>query len=139
MATTLTKYTHAHKILCGEGDWTGDTIKLALVTSGYTFSAAHTVWADASGSEVADGNGYATGGATVSASKTNAALGAGNTTFTALNKTFRAGVIYISGTVESLTDPVLFYLLFDDTPADITISGIDFVVAWNASGVATLS
>ena len=138
MATALTKYTHTHKILCGEGDWTGDTIKLALVTSGYTFSAAHTVWADASASEVADGNGYTTGGATVSASKTNTALGAGNTTFTALDKTFRGGVVYISGTVESLTNPVLFYLLFDDTPADITIGGIDFVVAWNAAGVATL-
>lgn len=138
MAVTITKYTHAHKILCGAGDWTANTIKLALVADTYTPSAAHTIWGDVSANEVATGSGYTTGGATMTCTKTDALLDAADVTFTALTKTFKYGVIYIVGTVETLTNPVLFYILFDDTPANVTIPGVDFVVVWNASGVATL-
>lgn len=138
MAITITKYSHTHKILCGAGSWTDNTIKLALVTSGYTFSAAHTIWGDVSANEVATGDGYTTGGLTLTTSKTNAALDATDLTFSVLTKTFRGAVIYISGTVETLVNPVLFYILFDDTPGDIVIQGNDFVISWNASGIATL-
>jgi hypothetical protein len=138
MAVTATKYTHAHKILTNQGDWNSNTVKFALVTSSYTFSAAHTVWADASSYEVASGSGYTTGGATVTCTASNTALGASNTTFTALTKTFRGAVLYIEGTIEGLTNPLLEYILFDDTPADTEVTGTDFIVIWNASGVFSI-
>jgi hypothetical protein len=138
MAVTVTKYTHAHKILTNQGDWNSNTIKLALVTSSYTFSAAHTIWGDVSSYEVATGDGYTTGGATVTCTASNTALSSSNVTWTTLTKTFRGAVLYIEGTIESLTNPVLAYILFDDTPADTTVTGVDFPVIWNASGVFTL-
>lgn len=138
MAVTATKYTHAHKILTNQGDWNSNTIKMALVTSSYTFNAAHTIWADASTYEVTTGDGYTTGGATLTCTASNTSLDAVDVTWTALTKTFRGAVIYIEGTIETLTNPVLTYILFDDTPADTVVTGTDFVVIWNASGVFTL-
>lgn len=137
MAVTFTKYTHAHKILCGDGDWTDSTIKLALVTSSYSFSAAHTVWADASANEVASGDGYTTGGETLgSTTKSDTVLDAADVTWSTLTKTFRGAVLYISGTVESLTNPVLAYISFDS--ADVGVVNKDFTVMWSASGIFTL-
>lgn len=138
MAVTATKYTHAHKILANQGDWNSNTIKLALVTSSYTFSAAHTLWADASANEVATGNGYTTGGATMTCTASDTGLDSVDVTWTSLTKTFRGAVMYIEGTIETLTNPVLEYILFDDTPADTVVTGTDFVVIWDASGVFTL-
>lgn len=138
MAVTFTKYTHTHKILTNQGDWNSNTIKLALVTSSYIFSATHTQWSDASTYEVSNGNGYTTGGATMTCSSDNIMLDATDVTFTALTKTFRGAVMYIEGTIETITNPVLAYILFDDTPNDIVMSGTDFVAIWNASGVFTL-
>lgn len=139
MATTITKYTHAHKILCGAGNWTSDTIKVALLTSGYSFSSAHTTFADASANEVSNGNGYTTGGVTLAnPTKSDTNLDADDATWTALTKTFRGAVVYISGTVEALTNPLLAYILFDSTPADIVMAGTDFRIVWDASGIVTL-
>lgn len=146
MATTFTKYTHAHKCFCdGTIDWDTDTIKVALVTSSYTFSAAHTIFdngaddaTDPSFNEVATGDGYTTGGETLTASASNTALDAVDVTWSALTKTFRGGIVYKSGTANGLVNPLVGYILFDDTPADIVVSGIDFVLVWNASGLFSL-
>jgi hypothetical protein len=125
-----------------------DTLKLALVTSAYTPDLdAHTVWGDVSTHEVADGDGYATGGATL-ASKTltrstwKTTFDAADVTFSALTKTFRYGVIYKVGTVTDpqggtdIVNPLYAYVLFDDTPADIAVSGTDYVVQWSSLGIS---
>jgi hypothetical protein len=145
MAITLTAYTQTLKILCGAGDWLADDVRLALLSSGYTFNAAHTMFdngegdaTDPSEHELADGDGYPVGGAALSTTAANNKLDAAPTVFTALDKTFRQGIIYIDATVDTVAKPVLFRVLFDDTPADITIPGIDFAVNWNANGIATL-
>lgn len=139
MATTFTKYTHTHQRFSdGTLDWDTDTFKVALVTSSYTFSAAHTVWADASANEVATGDGYTTGGATLTTSLDNTKLDALDVTWTALTKTFRGAIIYKVGTANALVNPLVGYILFDDTPADTVVSGIDFVLIWNTSGVFSL-
>ena len=52
----------------GTVDFDTDTLKMALLTSGYTPSLSHANWAALSGSEVANGNGYTTGGAAVGSS-----------------------------------------------------------------------
>jgi hypothetical protein len=139
MATTFTKYTHTHRRFAdGTMDWDTDTFKLALVTSSYTFSAAHTQWADASAAEVATGDGYTTGGASLTNSLDDTKLDAADVTWTALDKTFRGAVLYCSKTANGLTNPLVGYILFDDTPADVVSPGVDFTVIWNASGVFTL-
>ena len=65
-------YDTAKKLLAAGGiDFDTDTIKMALVLSGYTPSLTHDEWADASASEHANANGYTTGGATVTGTVTN--------------------------------------------------------------------
>lgn len=138
MSVTMTRYTHSHKILTNQGDWNSNTIKLALVLNTYTFDESHTQWSDVSTHEVTSGSGYTTGGATMTCSSTNTMLDADDFTFTNLTKTFRSAVMYIEGTVESITNPLLSYILFDDTPEDIVVSGSDFVITWDDLGVFTL-
>lgn len=139
MATTFTKYTHTpRRFADGTLDWNTDTFNIALVTSAYTFSAAHTVWADASANEVANGNGYTTGGAALTTSMDNTKLDASDVTFSGLDKTFRGAIVYKVGTANTLVNPLVGYILFDNTPADVVSAGTDFVAIWDALGVFSL-
>ena len=53
----------------GNIDLNDDTIKCALMASGYIFDKdAHATWADVSANELAAGNGYTSGGATMTVS-----------------------------------------------------------------------
>jgi hypothetical protein len=97
--------------------------------------------------EVATGDGYTTGGATL-ASKTltrstwKTTFDAADVTFSALTKTFRYGVLYKVGTVTDpqggpdIVNPLYAYILFDDTPADVVVSGTDYVVQWSSLGIS---
>jgi hypothetical protein len=98
------------------------TVKLPLVTNAYTPDIdAHDFWNDASGSEVATGNGYNTGGETL-ASKTITYDTASDQvrwdcadvtwTFTA-SKTWRHAPIYIDTAGASTTDPLYAALTWD--------------------------
>jgi len=139
MATVIIPYSQMGKILAGDGDWTDGTLKLAAVTSSYTPSAAHTVWADVSGNE-ASGTNYSAGGETLAnASKTNTKLDADDVTFSNVTITFRYLVCYFSGTLESLTNPLLFYILVDDTPDDIVVTAADYPVVWNSNGIIAIT
>jgi len=123
-----------------------DTLKLLLVTSAYTPSQAHNVLADVLSSPspeveavASPDNGYTTGGETLtgvtltqSGSPVRSKLDANDVTWTALTATFRYGILYD----DTATDKDLIaYLIFDTTPADITISAIDFIVQWSSSGI----
>lgn len=48
-----------------------------------------------------------------------------------MTKTFRYAVCYKSGSGGGLTNPVLFYILLDSTPADIVSSGSNYTIQWN--------
>ncbi len=140
MATTISGYT-SYKQYVHDGtidlDATGK-IMLALVTSSYTYSAAHTVWADASANEVATGDGYTTGGAALGSLSVNSTrFDAADVTWSSLTKTFRGGIIYLNDTVNAIVKPLIAYILFDDTPADISVTGGDLTVQWNSSGIIT--
>ena len=124
------------------------TLKLTLHTSSYTPNAAtQAVYADLS-NELATGFGYTNGGLTLSSVAWNlsgaiATLSAANAQWTASGgaiPAFRYGVLRLSGTFNTLVDPLMAYILGDTTPADIpaTSSGQVLTFAWSGSGIAIL-
>jgi len=142
MAASFTKYTHLPKLLSTGGiDIDTDIIKCALVTSGYTPSAAHTQWSDVSANEVANGDGYATGGATVTVTVTDTKIDCTDPAWTALTKTFRYAVFRKSGSGGGLTDPLIGWALINTNGGgtDIIVSGSDYSLEISASGLFTLS
>lgn len=112
-------------------DLVGATVKVALVSSAYTPNATitgHSLWSSVSGNEIANGNGYTTGGITVA---DDAAFQSGQSWYysnaTAISWTasggsipaWRYAVFYVSGTLWGKTNPLIGYFLGDATPADI--------------------
>lgn len=134
MAATITAYDHLWKLVTtGAVDLDTDTLKLALVTSSYTPSGAHDEWADVSANEVSNGSGYTTGGETIATPvATNTTIDYNDVTWTALTKTFRYAVCYKSGSGGGLTNPLLFYILLDSTPADIVSAGSNYTIQWHS-------
>lgn len=121
-------------------DWLTDTFKCALVVNTYTPNQdTHTFWSDVSANELGTGNGYTTGGVTLS-TKTLTYDSASNTTrmdaadpawtFVA-TKTFKYAVVYKDTGVGS-TSPVLAYL---DFAADQAINGAFSIVIDSTDGV----
>ena len=111
-------------------DLLGATVKMALVTSSYTPNSAsngHDEWADVSASEIANGNGYTTGGATLANDAAGVITGgykysSDNVTWTATGgpiPAWRYGVLYVAGSLWGLTNPVIGYFLGDATPANV--------------------
>jgi len=147
MATTFTKYTSYNQYVHDGTINLNNTgkVMLALVTSTYAFSAAHTIFdngaddaTDPSFCEVATGDGYTTGGAALASLSVNSTrFDSADVTWTGLTKTFRGGVLYINDTVNTIAKPMIGYILFDSTPADISITGGDFTCQVNASGWIT--
>lgn len=135
MATTITGYDHFWKLVAtGAIDLDSDTLKVALVTSSYTPSGAHTQWADVSAYEVASGSGYTTGGQTLTGvTVTNSNIDYDDVVWTAITKTFRYAVLYKSGTGGGLTNPLIAYILLDSTPADVVSSGSNYTIQWNST------
>lgn len=110
-------------------DLVGATVKLALVSSSWTPDASVTgnsVWADMSANEVS-GNGWTAGGLALGSLAATAISGgfkfaSGNASATASGGSipaWRYGVLYVSGTLWGMTNPVIGYFLGDSTPADI--------------------
>jgi len=125
-----------------------DTLKLALLESTYTPDLDDDkVWGDVSAHEVEEGAGYIAGGEeltgkTLTRSGALVTFDANNVTFTALTKTFRYGVVYSEETKDDpeggadIVMPLYAYILFDDTPADITVAGTDYTVQWSSNGIS---
>ena len=146
MAATFTFYNSFAEYL-GDGtfDLNSDTIKVALVSSSYTFAATHTVWADASANEVSN-SGYTAGGATLSVTYNRSSnvltFDATDTAWTASGSSLvsRRAVIYKSGTANSRVNPLIASILLDNTPADVTVTaGNTLTLQWNGSGIFTVT
>lgn len=126
------------------------TVKVLLVTSDYTFDASHESMAEILTSPSPEvpqvdspSNGYTTGGKTltgtgisVSASPKMTVFEADDVEWNPLTATFRGAIYYIDGEVDGITDPPLFYLMPDNTPADVVISGTNYKLEHSA-GVMT--
>lgn len=134
-AGTFTLYDQCAELLMdGTIDLDTHTFNIALFDSGYTPSAAHTTYASISADEVANGNGYTTGGEAL-ASVTWAETGgvgkfdSDDKVWTAVGTlTARFAVVY-----DTTGGYLLGYMLLDDTPADVSATDADFTVGPNAS------
>lgn len=129
-------------------DLLGATVKLALLASGYTPSitstGGHAVWGDISASQIATGNGYVNGGTTLTNDVATAIAGgfkyaSDNAAWTATGgniAAWRYGVLYASGTLWSLTSPLIGYFLGDSSPANVpaTTTGNTLTVACPTAG-----
>lgn len=142
MAAAIFEYDHLWKLVTTGGlDLDTSTLAVRLVTSGYVFSDSHTQWdngandsTDPSYNEASTGNGYTTGGITLSGASADVdKVTYSNVTWSALTKTFRGVVCVAVGTFGGVTNPVLWYMLPDSTPADIVSNGSDYSITWNAT------
>jgi len=144
MNSTSQLYNHVGELLgLGALAWGADTLKLALLGSGYVFDAEHTAFADIAAYEVS-GEGYAAGGlalsgATVIRSSAVTALDAADLTISGITATFRFGVVYVEGAKNGVVNPLVKHILFDDTPADIALAGDALPIAWGPGGLARLT
>lgn len=141
MAITISLYDHTAARFASGANAVGDTYKLKLLTAA-TFSAAHTTLAGTGGTEVANGNGYTTGGATLAnvavttVSTNDAAFDADDVTWTASGGSLAAafGILYND---TDTNDPPVAFIDFDGTKT--AADGTNFIVSWNASGIFTFT
>lgn len=144
MATTTVYGNFVKQALNKEIDWGSDTIKVALVTSSYTPSQDnHDYWDDVSSNEVANGNGYTTGGATLANATvtytggTNVTkLDADDVSWTSSTITARYAVIYNTTPGSAATNPVIAYV---DFGSDQSSSSGTFAISWDSAGILTFT
>lgn len=128
-AGTFTPFTKNFNVL-SLTDLVGATVKIALVTSSYTPNAAyngHDDWGDVSANEITAGNGYTAGGATLANDVATGITGgykyaSDNVVWTASGGSipaWRYAVMYVSGSLWGITNPLIGYFIGDSTPADI--------------------
>jgi hypothetical protein len=126
-----------------EIDWDTDTIKVALLTNGYTPDQdAHNYLDDVIASEVT-GTGYTQGGNTL-ANKTNSynsgtnviVLDADDTTWSSSTITARYAVIYDATPATNATRPLIGYV---DFGSDQSSSNGNFTITWDATGIVRIT
>ena len=120
-------------------DFLGGTVQLSLHTSSYSPNHDTDDFFNDATNEIANGNGYTTGGATL-AGKTITYDSASDQvrwdandvswTFTA-SKTWRNGVIWINTAGASTTDPLYAKLVWD---SDQTVS-TSYTLQWDSAGI----
>lgn len=128
------------------GDLATATVKLLLTTSTFvpdTSVTGNAVLADVT-NELANGNGYATGGVALSALAVTSISGgykfaSGNASWTASGTgipAWRNGILYVVGSLWGLTSPLLAFFVGDSAPADVplTAAGNQLAINCPASG-----
>jgi len=126
-------------LLNGTFDLDSDSFKIALLTSSSNIGAASTTYAGVT-NEVANGNGYTTGGAAVTGSLSGTTTVTFDTTDPAVWTASGAGFTARYAVLYEVGGNVLCYCLLDNTPADVTITaGNTLTLTINASGVFTLA
>lgn len=120
------------KFLDADIDWSANNIKAVLVTSGYTFSAAHTSLDD-----VAGGNRLATSGNFSGKTSTAGVADATDVTFSSVAaSTVDAMIIYHDTGTES-TSTLICYLDGGDFPKTLaTLSAV--TIQFHASGIFSI-
>jgi hypothetical protein len=141
MAVTVSIFDHTAQRFASGANASSDTYKLALYTSA-TFSASATTLAGITKTEVAAGNGYTTGGATltgiaVTASGNDAKFDASDVSWAVPASGTLAAAYGILYNDTDANDPPVLFIDFDGTQT--TTDGAIFQVIWNASGIFTFT
>lgn len=139
--TLVRIYNHTAQRFASGANAVGDSYRLKLLTAA-TFDATHTTLAATGGTEVANGNGYTTGGATlagvaVTTVTTNDAMfDANDVSWTASGGAITAsfGILYNDSDAD---DPPLCLIDFEGSQS--AGDGTEFRVAWNANGIFTFT
>jgi hypothetical protein len=141
VAVTISLYNHTAARFADGSNAVGDTYKVKLLTAA-TFDATHTTLSATGGTEVANGNGYTTGGATlanvaVSTVTTNdAKFDADDVTWNASGGSIAASYAILYNDTDA-NDPPVAFIDFDGT--ETAGDGTDFKIVWNASGIFTFT
>lgn len=126
-----------------EIDWDSDTIKVALLSNGYTPDQdAHNYFDDVVAFEVA-GTGYTAGGLTLS-NKTNTYNAATNTvildaddvTWSSSTITARYAVVYDATPATDAAKPLIGFV---DFGADQSSSNGNFTITWDSTGIVRVT
>ena len=133
-ASAFTIYSK-NKDRISQNDLVGQVVKLALVTSAYSTtldasSTGNSLWGDVSTNEIAGGNGYTTGGGTLTTLASTAIASGFKFSSSAFVWTasgtgipaHRYVVMYVLGTLWGRVNPVIGYYLGDATNADIPLT-----------------
>jgi len=126
-------------LLNGTFDLDSDTFRIALFQSTSNIGASSTTYAGVT-NEVANGNGYTTGGNTVTGSLSGTTTVTFDTTDPAVWTASGAGFSARYAVLYEVAGNVVCYCLLDNTPADVTVTaGNTLTLTINASGVFTLA
>lgn len=126
-------------LLNGTFDLDTDSLKIALFLSTSNIGASSTTYAGLT-NEVANGNGYTTGGNAVTGSLSGTTTVTFDTTDPAVWTASGAGFSARFAVLYEVSGNVIAYCLLDSTPADVTVTaGNTLTLTINASGVFTLA
>lgn len=117
-------------------------LTVALLTSTYTFSASHNVYADLT-NELTTTGGYTLGGQAIAGlsfvqSSTVSNLDGNDVTWTASGggiAAFRFAVVYINATLNSVVKPLICCIDNNGSDVPATTAPNTLTVVWNATGI----
>lgn len=141
MAITVSVYNHTSRLFFSGANAEADTYKILLATSA-TFTASDTTLAGVTYTEVANGNGYTTGGAAL----TNVAV----TTVTTNDAKFTADTVsWLAGASPLSASKAILYndsdandsplALIDFGQTETAEAGTEFRIVWDINGIFTLT
>jgi hypothetical protein len=139
VAATISLYNHTSARFANGSNAVGDTYKVKLLTAA-TFNATHTTLTATGGTEVANGNGYTTGGATLGSvavttvTTNDAKFNADDASWTASGGPIAAEFAIIYNDTDT-DDPPVAFIDFDGSQS--AADGTDFLIVWNANGIFT--
>ena len=142
MTDAMYWYDHAWKLISTGGlDLDTSELRIRLVTSGYTFNAAHTQWdngandsTDPSYNELTTTGGYTVGGKQLTTPVvTNSNINYDNLTWTSLTATFRQVICVAVGTFGGVTNPVVWRMLPNSDDTDVISVSTDWSINWNTT------
>lgn len=113
-------------------DLDGQTVKVALATSGYTYSAAHQYYSSVTASAV--GTPQTIGSKTF----TNGVFDGADVTFTAVSGSQAVSLVIYIDTGSAATSPLVAFIDTGVTNLPVTPNGGNINIAWNASGIFAL-
>jgi hypothetical protein len=108
------------------------TVKVALVTAGYTYSSANQFYSSVSASVV--GTPQTIGSKTF----TDGVFDGGDVTFTAVTGSQVVSLVLYIDTGSAATSPLVAFLDTGVTNLPVTPNGGDITITWNASGIFAL-